>query len=109
MPTVKVAKQHIESFQTFFMVSGAIWAAVCGVIIKFAEDVSTRQIGSFLAFCVLVVVLIWRVTKGPPFHCLDCSGAVEAPLETVGEGVPLLSLCKHCDVLWVVDYSPTRD
>lgn len=107
MTRVKVAIRHQFLSRLFFLISGAVWLAFVIFVVVVVDDTSIQKRTAFVSFLLFVGVVFWRVSRRETlFTCPDCGGEVEQSLETEGEQVPLLRLCKRCDVLWHVGNTP---
>jgi hypothetical protein len=107
MPRVKVAVRHQFLSRLFFLLSGAVWLSFVVFVVIVVDDSSIQKGTAFVSFLLFIGVVVWRLSRREAlFTCPDCGGEVEQSLMTEGERVPLLRLCKRCDVLWHVGNTP---
>lgn len=107
MTRVKVAIRHQFLSGLFFLVSGAVWLSFVAFVIVVADDTAIQIGTAFVSFLIFAGVVVWRgLRRETLFACPDCGGDVEQSLQTEGQRVPLLRLCKRCDVLWHVGNTP---
>lgn len=107
MTRVKVAIRHAWLSDLFVFVSGAVWLAFVAFVVVVVDDTAIQQRTAFVSFLLFIAVVLRRAIRAEAlFTCPDCGGDVEESLPTEGERVPLLRLCKRCDVLWYVGNTP---
>jgi hypothetical protein len=107
MTRVKVARRHQFLSTLFFLVSGAVWLSFVVFVIVVVDDTAIQKGTAFVSFLMFVGVVVWRALRRETLlTCPDCGGDVEQSLQTEGQRVPLLRLCKRCDVLWHVGNTP---
>ena len=98
----------VESSGLFGGVLMLAWIGFVLILGFVSEDLIAQSFAVLISLASVSLLFLGSVEEKPPFRCPDCKGDVEPPLKTEGERVPLFSLCKPCDVLWHMGYSPTK-
>lgn len=107
MTRVKVAIRHQFLSRLFFLIAGAVWLAFVAFVVAIVDDTSIQKGTALVSFLLFAGVVLWQLLRREKlFTCPDCGGKVEQSLETEGERVPRLRLCKRCEVLWHVGNTP---
>ena len=110
MPITKPAKIFRRRVGRLLFAAAGAWLVVATVIGFTVDDVQVRGFSLVASGIVALAVLALAELKASTeFICPDCGGGVAPPLETKGDGQPILRLCPKCDVLWHMGNTPTAD